>query len=102
MKNDHSVSVLWEAHLARHFPRSATEVELGGLDIANLSEIDAFLAGYVSRVAEGRSLPPRDIEAFARASMELNTQLPALTGCAAVYFAGLAAAANAALLQCQS
>jgi len=100
---DHqSVSALWKAHLSRHFPRSVPEAELGGLDIADLSEIDAFLAGYVSRVAEGYSLPPSDTEALARVSTELNTQLPALSGRTAEYFAGLAAAANAALLRCRS
>jgi hypothetical protein len=101
MSNEQSVSTLWAVHVARGFPRSMPDAELGGLERSDLAELDTFIAGYISRVVEGRTLQSHDVEALARLSGELNTQLRAMSGSTAAYYSGLASAAAAALSSCR-
>jgi hypothetical protein len=90
------LSALWEAHRARRYPHGRPECELGGADFGDLIELDAFVAGYVSRVVEGEHLAPLDLERLARASLRVRHVLEAMSGETRAYFTALAQLAETA------
>jgi hypothetical protein len=85
----------FEVRQFQPFPRN--EAELGGNDIADLAELDAFLSGYVSRSISGERLLEADFAKMKAARTELSDLLPDFSGSAGLYFEELAALAQEAV-----
>jgi len=69
------------------FPRGLGGEQFDGVELA---EIDSFLAGYISQIADGVPLQSEDLQGLAWALSEINRVLPHLEGNGQVYFATLA------------
>ena len=81
---------LWEAHRSRKYPHTGAASELGSADFGDLIELDALVAGYVSRVVQGERLAPFDLQRLALASLRVRHLVEAMSGETRTYFLALA------------
>jgi hypothetical protein len=97
MTSAKSLYELWKAHLSNPFPHGRPPAEYGDLDPFDLTSLDTFIAGYVSRVADGESLSPEDVSILVDLLLQLQRSLQVLSGNTLNYFASLAELATKAL-----
>ena len=90
------LTALWAEHAARAFPRGTPESEYCGHDFLDLVELDTFLAGYISQLANGARLSTADASRFNAITNELECIAPLLQGVAANYFQSLLSVAKVA------
>ncbi len=86
----------WEAFRTLRYPHGRPDSELGSCDFGDLIELDAFIAGYVSRVVEGEVLNGTDFLHLATASLRVRALLVELSGETGSYFTRLAEVSEAA------
>jgi hypothetical protein len=81
---------MWEAHRARPYPRNTSSSERGLADPGDLMELDAYVAGYISRVVDGERLTLIDLQHLAQASLRIREAVVAMSGETRSYFLALA------------
>jgi hypothetical protein len=94
-----TLAALWAEHLAQAFPRGRPESEYGCLDFADLVELDAFLAGHISRNASGKSLSRTNLNALIAAKEELESSAHSPQGVTGAYFQSLLSVTRVAVEQ---
>jgi len=90
------VTQLWEAHLSRECPHNRPASELGSAGVGDLIELDAYVAGYISRIVGGEQLTPVDLQHLAQASLRIGHLVEAMSGDPRDYFLALAQLAELA------
>ena len=87
---------LWEAHCQRKYPHNRPEGERGSSDFGGLIDLDAHVAGYVSRIVQGERLARVDLQSLAQASLRVREISAAMSGETRSYFLSLAHMAEVA------
>jgi len=90
------IAQLWEAHRSRQYPHNRPASELGSAAFGDLIELDAYVAGYISRVVGGEQLTPVDLQRLAQASLRIRHLVEAMSGDTRNYFLALAQLAELA------
>lgn len=92
-----TLRALWSAHSGRTFPRERPHSEVGPLDYFDLVELDTFMAGYLSRAAEGEVLEAESLSQLNLMLEDLGKKVESLSGETHEYFASLYAVAEVAV-----